>query len=502
MLARRRCTQLTTRVFVKHKVASIHESFFVVTISNAQQNEKVATEILSLTYRNLTPCLCVRRLPQVVMCTAQNLLQRFFYRKSLTKFDAFSVAMACMLLAMKIEEDPRQPRAVVLVFHRMFERRMGVEPSAVIPPTSFRVLRDEMLRVELHVLKELGFGFYNIMDHPHKFILYYLRVLELDIEGDVSQRAWNYVNDSLRTDLSLRFRSEVIACAAIYMASRSLGIKLPDNPPWWILFNADMREMGEICNAILALYHRPKVTFLEPLCERSVFRRGGPLREDTAVEDVREIYTPVVEAVEASSTAAAAMAEEPAVLARTDNGPSTQDPPDAVAVVAPVDDCGTAGSPVAPISSAAGSAEAQVTEGNGTETVSIDKGPGSESRSESKSRSRSRSKSKSHRSHSTSRSAPIVEREDGVDRELNGRSERVQDRERDRKRQREYRRSRSRSRERDTRRRESSRERDSDRERTRDRDRDRGRGRDWGRDRDRERDRRHDRGEHSRRSRR
>eukprot|EP00752_Nemacystus_decipiens_P012153 g10772.t1 len=142
------------------------------------------------------------------MCTAQNLLQRFFYRKPLTDFDAFSVAMGCMLLAMKIEEDPRQPRAVVLVFHRMFERRIGVEPSSMIPPESLRILRDEMLRVELHVLKELGFGFYNIMDHPHKFILYYLKVLELDIEGDVSQRAWNYVNDSLRTDLSLRFRSE------------------------------------------------------------------------------------------------------------------------------------------------------------------------------------------------------------------------------------------------------------------------------------------------------
>lgn len=434
------------------------------------------------------------------MCTAQNLLQRFFYRKSLTKFDAFSVAMACMLLAMKIEEDPRQPRAVVLVFHRMFERRMGVEPSAVIPSTSLRVLRDEMLRVELHVLKELGFGFYNIMDHPHKFILYYLRVLELDIEGDVSQRAWNYVNDSLRTDLSLRFRSEVIACAAIYMASRSLEIKLPDNPPWWVLFNADMNDMGAICNAILALYHRPKVPFLEPLCERSVFRRGGPLREDTAVEDVREIYTPAdgVEGVEAPTTAAS-LAEEPVVL--TDNGPSMQNPTDAVAALAPIDDCCTASSPIAPVSSAAGSGDAQ-SESNGTEAVSADKGPGRGSESRSESKSRSRSRSKSHRSHSTSRSAPIVEREDGVDRELNGRSERVQDRERDRKRQREYRRSRSRSRERDTRRRESSRDRDSDRERTRDRDRDRGRGRDWGRDRDRERDRRHDRGEHSRRSRR
>lgn len=437
------------------------------------------------------------------MCTAQNLLQRFFYRKSLTKFDAFSVAMACMLLAMKIEEDPRQPRAVVLVFHRMFERRMGMEPSGVIPSESLRVLRDEMLRVELHVLKELGFGFYNIMDHPHKFILYYLRVLELDIEGDVSQRAWNYVNDSLRTDLSLRFRSEVIACAAIYMASRSLGIKLPDNPPWWVLFNADMKEMGEICNTILALYHRPKVAFLEPLCERSVFRRGGPLRKDGGVEDTPEVYTPA-DGTE-DSTIATSLPE--AHVVPQEDGPSVDDPVESQARVNDNDVSGGVDSPGVPISSAGGEsdAHAHAPESDGVGAGSCDKGAegGSESRSESQSRSRSRSKS--YRSHSASRSAPGVDREDGPDREANGRPpERAQDRERDRKRQREHRRSRSRSRsrERDTnRRRDGSRERDGERERTRDRDRDKGR-KDWGRSRDRERDRRHDRGDNGRRSRR
>lgn len=427
------------------------------------------------------------------MCTAQNLLQRFFYRKPLTKFDAFSVAMGCMLLAMKIEEDPRQPRAVVLVFHRMFERRMGVEPSSVIPPESLRALRDEMLRVELHVLKELGFGFYNIMDHPHKFILYYLRVLELDIEGDVSQRAWNYVNDSLRTDLSLRFRSEVVACAAIYMASRSLGIKLPDNPPWWVLFNADMQEMGEICNTILALYHRPQVAFLEPLCERSVFRRGGPLRRDAVVEDVPEVYAPA-DGVEEPALSAS----EPAAV------PSTQDAVGSSAAVAAVStiSASVANSPEAPVPSAPGTgSDVHVPESNGTNEPSTNKDP--ERGSESRSRSPGSRSAQSYRSHSTSRSAPGMEREDeGTDREANGRApERVQDRERDRKRPRESRRSRSRSRSRSRRERRGD-SREKGRDRTRERDRDRGRGRDWGRGRDREKERGGDRRHDSRRSRR
>lgn len=374
------------------------------------------------------------------MCTAQNLLQRFFYRKPLTDFDAFSVAMGCMLLAMKIEEDPRQPRAVVLVFHRMFERRVGVEPSSVIPPESLRALRDEMLRVELHVLKELGFGFYNIMDHPHKFILYYLKVLELDIEGDVSQRAWNYVNDSLRTDLSLRFRSEVIACAAIYMASRSLGIKLPDHPPWWALFNADMQEMGEICNTILALYHRPKVGFLEPLCEKSIFRRGGPLRRETVVEAVvgaaAEIYAPAEEEPVPSAPAPAPAA------------PSTQDSVGPAAVATGSNAAASvATSPEAPVPSAPVTS-VHVPEINGASEQSTHKGP--EIGSESRSRSPESRSAHSRRSHSTSRSAPGLGREDGGDdQEGNDRSpERTQDRERDRKRPRESRRSRGDSRER------------------------------------------------------
>ena len=372
------------------------------------------------------------------MCTAQNLLQRFFYRKPLTDFDAFSVAMGCMLLAMKIEEDPRPPRAVVLVFHRMFERRIGVEPASVIPPESLRTLRDEMLRVELHVLKELGFGFYNIMDHPHKFILYYLKVLELDIEGDVSQRAWNYVNDSLRTDLSLRFRSEVIACAAIYMASRSLGIKLPDHPPWWALFNADMQEMGEICNTILALYHRPKVEFLEPLCEKSIFKRGGPLRRKDVVEAVvdapPEVYAPA--------------GEEPVPSAPEPAGPVTHESIGSAAVAIGSNVAATAAtSPEAPVSSTPAT-RVQVAQSNGTSEPSTRKGP--ERGSESRSRSPGSRSAQSHRSQSTSRSAPGLEREDeGDDHDGNDRSpERTQDRERDRKRPRESRRSRGDSRER------------------------------------------------------
>ncbi|CAI5712215.1 unnamed protein product [Hyaloperonospora brassicae] len=63
------------------------------------------------------------RLPQVVMATAQTLLHRFYYRKSLRQFDAFRVAVSCFFLAAKVEEAPKRIDDVVRVFYATFRRR-------------------------------------------------------------------------------------------------------------------------------------------------------------------------------------------------------------------------------------------------------------------------------------------------------------------------------------------------------------------------------------------
>jgi len=73
------------------------------------------------------------------------------------------------------------------------------------------------------------------------------------------QTAWNYMNDSLRTDIFLRFTPETIACACIDLAARTLQISLPKNPPWFIIFGAKQEEIHYIMISILRLYkHRPK----------------------------------------------------------------------------------------------------------------------------------------------------------------------------------------------------------------------------------------------------
>lgn len=82
----------------------------------------------------------------------------------------------------------------------------------------------------------------------------YLQVLECEKNSRLVQMAWNYMNDSLRTDVFLRFRAETVACACIFLSARVLEIPLPDQPPWFLLFGASEQDLIEISCCILRLY--------------------------------------------------------------------------------------------------------------------------------------------------------------------------------------------------------------------------------------------------------
>ena len=127
--------------------------------------------------------------------------------------------------------------------------------------------KNQLIMIERYILKELGFSLYNIMDHPHKYILYFVKVLNGTEE--LANAAWAYLNDSMRLDVSLRFEAQTIACAAIFLASRKIGFPLPEGDGskgssscsigWWEVMGADRATILVICNDILALYHMEKV---------------------------------------------------------------------------------------------------------------------------------------------------------------------------------------------------------------------------------------------------
>ncbi|XP_075124852.1 cyclin-L1 isoform X2 [Leptodactylus fuscus] len=128
------------------------------------------------------------RMPQVAMATGQVLFHRFFFSKSFVKHSFEIVAMACINLASKIEESPRRIRDVINVFHHLRQLRAKRTPSPLILDQSYINTKNQVIKAERRVLKELGFCVH--VKHPHKIIVMYLQVLECERNQTLVQTAW------------------------------------------------------------------------------------------------------------------------------------------------------------------------------------------------------------------------------------------------------------------------------------------------------------------------
>jgi hypothetical protein len=93
--------------------------------------------------------------------------------------------MACICLACKIEESPRRIRDIINVFNHIKQVRSGKPITPVILDAKYIALKDEIIKAERRVLKELGFCVH--VKHPHKIIVMYLKWLELDSHRELLQ---------------------------------------------------------------------------------------------------------------------------------------------------------------------------------------------------------------------------------------------------------------------------------------------------------------------------
>jgi len=184
------------------------------------------------------------RLPPSAYATSCAIFHRMYHRVSLKQYCVWKMAIGCTLLAGKVEEEPRTVRCIVLTFAHLYRRRrLRVDDDARLhsygaadceadataslteaekenmirsakpmPPggRAYAAWVEALLDAENAILRNLGFTLHWIPDsHPHKFILYFVRVLGVDSK-EVAQLAWSYCNDSCQLELCILFDPEVI----------------------------------------------------------------------------------------------------------------------------------------------------------------------------------------------------------------------------------------------------------------------------------------------------
>jgi len=206
------------------------------------------------------------RMPHLSIATAIVFFHRYYAVYSFKHSDRYTLATAALFLSGKVEESPKKLRDVIS-FADMVRNKSTKESFEPESPEYLK-RRDEVLLAERSVLQTMAFDL--VVEHPYKHLLAYVKTLKGNQSNEsfknLAQVAWNFVNDSLRTTLCLQYRPQLIACAAIQLASKYLQIPLPDatvegigRKTWWeaLEIKGALADLDAIGQQIIDLYEQP-----------------------------------------------------------------------------------------------------------------------------------------------------------------------------------------------------------------------------------------------------
>jgi len=189
------------------------------------------------------------------------------------------VATACLFLAGKVEETPKPLKEVIRATVEVrYSKNTKEALDSLKDPGEVERRKEHILSLERSVLSCLGFDFR--VDHPYKYVLRYIKEVIAWSEQtpgvksvksrqkEIAQVAWNFVNDSLRTTVSVQYDAKKVAIAVIYLAVKFLKVNsLRQHSEWWVNLMGnqrpvDVREenalLEVISDQILDLYEKKK----------------------------------------------------------------------------------------------------------------------------------------------------------------------------------------------------------------------------------------------------
>jgi len=187
------------------------------------------------------------RLPQIVIATAATFFHRFFAHHPLHEFDRLVMAMACLFLASKVEEVPKKVRDIILATYYASRKETLHADSP-----EFTRLREQVIRYEQLLVSNISLA----VDHPYQHLVTLAKAVDAN-NKELVQIAWNFINDSLRTEVCLHYAPQLISGAALYLSARCIGCLNSIEKGTRTLFdviNMSKSLIEEVSNQIMDLY--------------------------------------------------------------------------------------------------------------------------------------------------------------------------------------------------------------------------------------------------------
>lgn len=162
----------------------------------------------------------------------------------------------------KISASPRSLRSITNVYAYLLSispLSVSYDPSSKADPEAYYLSendyitqRNRILAVEGQILNSIGFNVHIALPHP--LAVTYLQALDVfSPESAVTpkkasataKRAIQHLNTALLSPqmLYLTHQPNALAVAAIYLAARETGVKLPESE-WWEVFDCEREELG------------------------------------------------------------------------------------------------------------------------------------------------------------------------------------------------------------------------------------------------------------------
>ncbi|PRP80693.1 hypothetical protein PROFUN_11652 [Planoprotostelium fungivorum] len=178
-------------------------------------------------------------LRQRVIASAIVYMRRFYSKCSFKDHSPLLIAPTCLYISSKVEECSIQSPAY----------KISGEMKKL--DNTWPYTTNDVLMCEFYILECLQF--FLIVYHPYRSLIDYLSDCKLS-KGPMDM-AWNLLNDSYCTELSLTCSPYIIALAAIYIASTVCEVDLRG---WFSELNVEMREVMAASSELLEYYESIK----------------------------------------------------------------------------------------------------------------------------------------------------------------------------------------------------------------------------------------------------